>query len=277
MTALSVNAQLSPLAGGESATAAALEQQAAAGNVDAMFRLGISYATGRGAPLDLQKARFWFNKSADGGHAGAKQQLLGLELQPAASTTPVQSNQPSQNTQTVYASGGDDNIRLRMSEQDIKDVHQYVTSAVLNQKHVHVSGYQRGNSYVNEYTRQPPGGITFRDELEANLYGAAAVAFLSVVDYALQKWDNYTKKKQEPEQISATINSYKSARGTSNYTTASEHESVPSDAEAQFQMGLLLVTMSSLELNKAKAKYYFEQAAALGHVGAKQELIKLAK
>jgi hypothetical protein len=48
---------------------------AEAGNIDAQFRLGIAYATGRGVPRDDRQAIAWFEKAATGGHQGAVQQL----------------------------------------------------------------------------------------------------------------------------------------------------------------------------------------------------------
>jgi TPR repeat protein len=37
---------------------------AEAGDVDALFELGVSYSTGRGAPVDLIEAHKWFNLAA---------------------------------------------------------------------------------------------------------------------------------------------------------------------------------------------------------------------
>ena len=52
---------------------------AEAGNIDAQFRLGIAYATGRGVPRDDPQAIARFRKAAAGGHEGAKLQLQFLE------------------------------------------------------------------------------------------------------------------------------------------------------------------------------------------------------
>ena len=53
-----------------------LETKANSGDADAMFQLGVSYAFGRGAELDLKKALDWLNKAAQAGHPTA-----GLVLQ----------------------------------------------------------------------------------------------------------------------------------------------------------------------------------------------------
>ena len=56
------------------------EMQAAAedGDLDAEYRLALSYANGEdGAPEDEEKAFYWFSKAADGDHIGA-QFNLGL-------------------------------------------------------------------------------------------------------------------------------------------------------------------------------------------------------
>ena len=56
------------------------EMQAAAedGDLDAEYRLAISYANGEdGAPEDEEKAFYWFAKAAEGDHIGA-QFNLGL-------------------------------------------------------------------------------------------------------------------------------------------------------------------------------------------------------
>lgn len=48
--------------------------QAAHGNTEACFDLGVAYSTGSlGAPCDLVEAHKWFNIAAVGGHEPAKQ------------------------------------------------------------------------------------------------------------------------------------------------------------------------------------------------------------
>jgi TPR repeat protein len=55
---------------------------AEAGNIDAQFRVGIAYMTGRGVPRDDPQAIAWFRKAAAGGHEGAKLQLQYQYLEP---------------------------------------------------------------------------------------------------------------------------------------------------------------------------------------------------
>lgn len=49
------------------------------GDNDAEFNLGQAYRLGRGVPIDLGAAKFWFQKAADGGHLDAET-TLGLLL-----------------------------------------------------------------------------------------------------------------------------------------------------------------------------------------------------
>lgn len=49
------------------------------GDADAEFNLGQAYRLGRGVPLDLSKAKSWFEKAADAGHLDAET-TLGLLL-----------------------------------------------------------------------------------------------------------------------------------------------------------------------------------------------------
>jgi TPR repeat protein len=55
-------------------TVAALERRAAAGDTKAMFDLGRLYdlPAKDGVPLDLERARHWYEKAADAGHAWAQ-------------------------------------------------------------------------------------------------------------------------------------------------------------------------------------------------------------
>ena len=47
---------------------------AEAGDVDALFELGITFSTGRGgSPVDLIEAHKWFNLAALSGHTGGQQ------------------------------------------------------------------------------------------------------------------------------------------------------------------------------------------------------------
>jgi TPR repeat protein len=55
------------------------DQQAAEnGDIDAQFRLGIAYATGRGVPQNDQQAAVWFEKASAQGHKGAELQLQNI-------------------------------------------------------------------------------------------------------------------------------------------------------------------------------------------------------
>ena len=270
----------------EMTTTAGLEQLAAAGNIDAQFRLGIAYVTGRGVPLDTQKAKLWFEKAAEGGHVGAEQQLLGLAVQSAASVATPESNhrdyKSGANTEAKLTSAESDDYRPSFNEQQITDVHRAVTGAVLNNKLVNVSGYTRDGNYVSSHTRQPPGGITFGDKVEANLIGFAVVAALAGIDYGLQKWDNYTKKKNEvlPSTKSEEQTVVGSADGYSQGVAASmtdlERDASAGDIDAQFRLGIAFVTGRGMPLDTKRAKSWFEKAAARGHVGAKQQLFGLS-
>jgi TPR repeat protein len=51
---------------------------AESGDMDAQFRLGIAFLTGRGVLFDERKATEWFNKAAENGHKGAQLQLRSI-------------------------------------------------------------------------------------------------------------------------------------------------------------------------------------------------------
>lgn len=48
---------------------------AEAGSREGQFKLAEMYEEGRGTPVDLDKARMWYRKAADGGHAEARRRL----------------------------------------------------------------------------------------------------------------------------------------------------------------------------------------------------------
>lgn len=77
----------------------------------------------------------------------------------------------------------------RITEQQGMEIQKTVSDYILQSKRVDVSGYVREGSIVRPYSRQPAGGITPADKLEADLWGIAAVALVGVIDYGLQKWE----------------------------------------------------------------------------------------
>jgi uncharacterized protein len=56
----------------------ALQTQAAQGNAEAQYNLGLLYYNGRGVPQDYAKAREWFEQAADQGFANAQYYLGSL-------------------------------------------------------------------------------------------------------------------------------------------------------------------------------------------------------
>jgi hypothetical protein len=69
---------------------------------------------------------------------------------------------------------------------------------MLDQKRVDVSGHIRGDTYVNPYTRTPPGGLTFDDKLEAAGWAGAVAASIMTLDWLDQKLEERKRKKQWP-------------------------------------------------------------------------------
>lgn len=66
----------SALSVGQNARAARISIEAAhRGDPDAQAYLGFMYATGRGVPLNLIRAAYWYRRAAEQGHAGAQYQL----------------------------------------------------------------------------------------------------------------------------------------------------------------------------------------------------------
>ncbi len=63
------------------------EKKANAGDVEAMFQLGVAYAFGRGAELNLEKALHWLNKAADCGHKDAASVMKELHIKGRKSVT----------------------------------------------------------------------------------------------------------------------------------------------------------------------------------------------
>jgi len=58
---------------------------AEAGNVEALFELGITYSTGRGGlPVDLIEAHKWFNLAALSGHTGGQQCRADISIEMTA-------------------------------------------------------------------------------------------------------------------------------------------------------------------------------------------------
>ena len=54
------------------------QQLAYLGNSTAQYNLGLCYAQGKGTSVDLNQARYWWQKAADQGDADARRQLSNL-------------------------------------------------------------------------------------------------------------------------------------------------------------------------------------------------------
>lgn len=79
------------------------EELARQGNTTAMYNLGILHANGRGTPVDMNQARYWWKRAADLGDKDAHKQLVALHAQ--ADKYAVSGNQNSNST-TSTKSGG---------------------------------------------------------------------------------------------------------------------------------------------------------------------------
>lgn len=96
----------------------------------------------------------------------------------------------------------------RVRADDVADVSRHVYDYALQRNMVDVSGHYRGNTFVQPYQRQPPGGISFDDKAEAAGWAIGAAAVIYGVDYLSQKydqWDSKKKKEQEQEHMQKLI------------------------------------------------------------------------
>jgi TPR repeat protein len=59
-----------------------------------MFELGVIYEEGLGVPQDLEKAREWYEKAAEGDNAAAKGHLQKLPNRPSTSSSSLGSKIP---------------------------------------------------------------------------------------------------------------------------------------------------------------------------------------
>jgi len=89
--------------------------------------------------------------------------------------------------------------RLSASSDDLVKVVDSVSTAVLAAKMTDVRGYQRAETYVHPYIRQPRGGITTGDRVEAGAMGFAAAALIAV---GMDIWNWY----QDPNKTEKTAN-----------------------------------------------------------------------
>ena len=111
--------------------------------------------------------------------------------QPRFETSPQYSFSPETSNLTSE-------YKPRVSTELIGSAAEKTYNYVLDQKRVDVSGYVRDNTYVNSYTRQPPGGVTFDDKLEAAGWASAVAAGIFAVDWVDQKLEQRKRNKEWP-------------------------------------------------------------------------------
>ena len=83
----------------------------------------------------------------------------------------------------------------RVSSQDLSEVGIKVYDAVIDSKRVDVKGHYRGETYIQPYDRQPPGGIAIGDKVEAGAVAVGVIAAIQAADYLIDKFD--------PEKVQA--------------------------------------------------------------------------
>ena len=105
-----------------------LETKANSGDADAMFQLGVSYAFGRGAELDLKKALDWLTKAAGGGHLVALRVLEDvfpprLEAWVSDSSNMIVKKELSTgDTKTIVLPGGTEMEMIYCAPSSFKDI-----------------------------------------------------------------------------------------------------------------------------------------------------------
>ena len=119
-----------------------------------------------------------------------------------ASSTPSNDYIPS-----AVRAPSTDGYTPRVSIEDVSEISQRVYDYALQQKMVDVNGYDRGQTYVQPYQRQPPGGFTLEDKANAGGLAVGAAALIYGADYLSQKYDQWSvtreaeaRKKTEAQQ-----------------------------------------------------------------------------
>ncbi len=102
-------------------------------------------------------------------------------LQPHEESRYAVSEQPSIETRPSYSPG----YTGKQLGEFYSDSHTFFNSS--NQ--VTVSGHNRGDTWVDSYSRSPPGGVSAVDNFDAHAKSAAATAAAIAIDYAIQKYN----------------------------------------------------------------------------------------
>lgn len=124
---------------------------------------------------------------------------LSYPYEDTRSSTPYEALAPPSTTSRSSTGG----YTPRISDRAIAEVGSKVYDAVLDDKRVDVKGYMRDGTYVRPHDRQPPGGFTASDKVEAGAGALGVALFIKAADYVDQKYDPEkiaARKKAEEQQ-----------------------------------------------------------------------------
>jgi hypothetical protein len=94
--------------------------------------------------------------------------------------------------------------RPRLSAEQAQAIYQMGRDWSLSRSKVHVNGYDRGDTRVNDYYRNQPGRPNTADQIQAMATGFAAVGAAFAIDYGLQKYEDWRAERQGRQQAAAT-------------------------------------------------------------------------
>ena len=156
------------------------------------------YSEGAGVTKDDVKATKWLRKAAEQGHREAQ---ANLDVMYASDIRAPQSNQvydyrtpsTSSSSSSSSSSSYSSSYQPRVSGEDLTKISTGVYNYARQQQMVDVSGYTRGNTYVQPHQRQPQGGI---DNFEAGALALGAAVAIVGIDYASQKYDQWSAERE---------------------------------------------------------------------------------
>jgi len=96
-------------------------------------------------------------------------------------------------TPSTSSSSHSSSYQPRVSGENLTKISTGVYNYASQQQMVDVSGYTRGDTYVQPYQRQPQGGI---DNVEAGALALGAAVAIVGIDYASQKYDQWSAERE---------------------------------------------------------------------------------
>ncbi len=103
----------------------------------------------------------------------------------APSTSSYAAPSQSNNTSSSSTAG----YQPRVPDRDLAEVGGKVYNYALDENRVDVREHFRGDTHVRAHDRQPPGGFTAGDKVEAGAWALAAVGSITGTEYLVQQFD----------------------------------------------------------------------------------------